>query len=31
MKATRHEIHVRIETPEASEGRGAQGHVEFEE
>ena len=29
MKATRHEMHT-LETPEASEGRGAREHVEFE-
>ena len=29
MKARRHEMHA-LETPEASEGRGAKEHVEFE-
>ena len=29
MKARRHEMHT-LETPEASEGRGAKEHVEFE-
>ena len=33
MKATRHEMYksiFRLETPEASEGRGGQEYVEFE-
>ena len=29
MKARRHEMHT-LETPKASEGRGAKEHVEFE-
>ena len=29
MKARRHEMHT-LEKPEASEGRGAKEHVEFE-